>query len=257
MKIKFTIFSLFLLIIVLFSNSLQSQNATVSDSSKVKIKLNLGADIMSRYIWRGIDYGSSPSIQSSLSVSGFNVELGCWSSVATNGFYKEIDLYAKYSYKKLSLILTDYYIPSVIGTPASPDTRFFVFSDKKTAHTMEASILYKGDEKFPLWVQAAVFFYGNDKRWGYDATKDLNEKTYYSAYFEAGYTIVIQDNSLDLFLGMTPAEGAFGNKSGLVNMGVTGNKKLKISESFELPVKASLIFNPQISAAYFVFGFTL
>jgi hypothetical protein len=172
-------------------------------------------------------------------------------------FYKEIDLYAKYSFKKLSLTLTDYYIPSVNGTAALPNIDFFNFSDKKTVHTLEASLIYKGDEKLPLWIQGAVFFYGNDKRWGYDNAKDLGEKTYYSSYFEAGYTIAFKENSLDVFLGITPAAGAFGNKAGIINLGLTGNKKIKITESFQLPVKASLIVNPQTSSAYFVFGFTL
>jgi hypothetical protein len=102
-----------------------------------------------------------------------------------------------------------------------------------------------------------VFFYGNDKRWGCDIKKDTTCQTYYSSYFEAGYTFAIQENSADLFLGFTPTAGAYGNTLGVVNIGITGYRKIKISNDFELPLKTSLIFNPQSSNVFFVFGITL
>ena len=168
-----------------------------------------------------------------------------------------MDLYAKYTFKSVSVIFTDYYVPSLNGTPASPDTRYFAYNNDSTAHTFEGSLLYKGNEKLPFWIMANVFFYGNDKRWGYDAQKDLNADTYYSAYFEAGYTFTVRENSVDLFAGFTPAAGAYGNTMGFVNMGLTGYRKIRITDQFELPVKASLIFNPQASAVFATFGITL
>ena len=253
MKVKFT--SLSLLLLLLFCTTLKSQNN--SDTTKSAIKLNVSSDIVSRYVWRGTDYGNSPAIQPTLSLTAKNFEVGCWGSVATNSFYKELDLYAKYTYKKFSLIFTDYYIPSATGTPASPDTRYFTFNDKTTAHSFEASLLFKGGDKLPLWLLGAVYFYGNDKRWGYDAQKDIDEKTYYSSYIEAGYTLAIQENSVDLLVGITPSAGAYADKFGVVNVGISGSKKIKISDSFELPLKASLLFNPKASTAHFTLGITL
>ncbi len=255
--------ALFLAVNFLLGNTLKSQNVAndnltpIKDSTISNIELNVGADIVSRYIWRGTDFGDSPAVQPTLSLSASNFEVGCWSSVATNSSFKEIDLYAKYTYKKISLIFTDYYIPSVDDTPTSPDTRYFTYSDKKTAHALEGSLLFKGGDKCPVWLLGGVFFYGNDKRWGYDAQKDSTEQTYYSSYIEAGYTFNIQKNSADLFLAFTPYAGAYGNAAGVINMGVTGYRKVKISKTFELPLKASLIFNPQSSEVYFVFGITL
>jgi len=263
MKVKFAKLILVLLLAFTSFNTLKSRNISSPDSVKakdtsaLKIKLNIGSDIVSRYIWRGCDYGNSPSIQPTLSLSKANFELGCWSAVATNSFYKEIDLYAKYTYKKVSLLFTDYYIPSFNGTPSSPDNRYFIYDDKTTAHSFEGSLLYKGNDKFPLWLLGGVYFYGNDKRWGCCAKKDTAEKTYYSSYFEAGYTFTIRENSADLFLGFTPAAGAYGNTLGVVNVGVTGYRKIKISKEFELPLKASLIFNPQSSNVFFALGITL
>jgi hypothetical protein len=260
---KFSILTFVLFWVLLSESLVKSETLTVSDSLKgkdttaSKIKLNIGADIMSRYIWRGCDYGNSPSIQPTLSLSKGNFELGCWSAVATNSFYKEVDLYAKYTLKKVSLLVTDYYVPSVNGTPASPDNRYFIYDDKTTAHSFEGSLLFKGSDKFPLWLLGGVYFYGNDKRWGCHLKKDTTNETYYSSYFEAGYTFTIQENSADLFLGFTPAAGAYGNTLGIVNVGVTGYRKIKISKEFELPLKASLIFNPQASNVFFALGITL
>lgn len=243
--------------ILLFNTNSGSQNVSDGVQDESKIKMNIGSDIMSRYIWRGCDYGDSPSIQPTLSFVMSNFEAGCWSAVSTNSFYKEIDLYAKYTYKNISLIFTDYYVPSVNGAPSSPDTRYFNYVDKETAHTFEGSFLVKGGGKFPLWLTAGVFIYGNDKRWGYDIKKDTTDETYYSSYIEAGYTFSIQENNLDLFLGFSPSAGAYGNDMGIVNLGLTGYRKIKITDSFELPVKSSLIFNPQASNAFIMFGITL
>jgi hypothetical protein len=255
MKTKFVSIGLSLIFITLFTNALKSQNNV--DTTNSKVKLNVNADIVSRYYWRGSDYGNSPAIQPTLSLTANNFEVGCWGSVSTISFYKEIDLYAKYTYKKFTLILTDYYVPSVNGTSSSPDTRFFTYKDKTTAHSLEASLLFKGGEKLPLWLLGGVYFYGNDKRWGYNASMDADEKTYYSSYFEAGYTFAVQDNSIDVILGITPSAGAYGNKAGVVNIGFSGMRKIKITENFELPLKASLFFNPQASTAFFILGITL
>ncbi len=249
--------TLFLFLLAAFAVQAQEPQVAAADGSASKININLGADLVSRYVWRGTDFSDSPGIQPFMSVAANNFELGCWSAVSATNSYKEVDLYAKYTVKGFSAILTDYYIPLANGNAASPDNRYFIWDDKKTAHTMEGALMYKGDEKFPLWVSANVFFYGNDKRWGYDIKKDTTDESYYSSYFEAGYTFNINGNSLDAFMGFTPAEGAYGNTLGVVNMGFTGYRKVKISDDYELPLKASLIFNPQASAVCFVFGITL
>jgi hypothetical protein len=255
--IKNLLQTIFILIGLLACLTLQSQDLAGSGESSGKIKLNLGADIMSSYVWRGTDFGGSPCIQPTLSISAGNFEVGTWGSIATNSFYKEVDLYAKYTIKGFSLIFTDYYVPSLDGTPASPDTRYFSYKNDETAHSFEGSLLYKGGEKLPLWLLGGVFFYGNDKRWGYDAEKDSTNETYYSTYLEAGYTLKIKENSADIFLGFTPYAGAYGNTMGFVNLGVTGYRKIKITDSFELPVKGSLMFNPQTSDVFLTFGITL
>jgi len=226
-------------------------------SPEKAVGLNLGADMVSRYIWRGTDFGNSPSIQPFLSLTVGNLEIGSWGAVATNNSFKEIDLYATYTIKNLSLTVTDYFVPEIGGLAASPDNRFFFYGDKNTAHALEASVKYQGTENFPLWVTGGVFVYGNDKRWGYDAEKDSLANTYYSSYLEAGYSFAVNETSAELFVGATPRAGAYGDGLGVVNVGITASRALKITDDFELPLKGSLIFNPQANKVFFVFGITL
>lgn len=254
MRIKWIAFS------VIFCCALQSalaQQQAEDKTCRFPLKLHAGADIMSGYVFRGTEYGNSPSVQPVLSLSAGNFELGAWGAMALASSYKEVDLYAKYSLKDFSLTVTDYYIPFANGGNASPDPRFLNYTDEVTAHTLEGSLQYKRTQKIPLWVSANLYFYGNDKRWGYDAGKDTTDKTYYSSYFEAGYSFAVKQNTADVFLGFTPSAGAYGNTLGVVNAGVTASRKIRITSDFELPVRASLIVNPQTSNIYFLFGFTL
>jgi hypothetical protein len=244
-------------LMLLLPFNVRAEEPSILTSREHNLKINLGTDLVSRYIWRGTDFGGSPCIQPTLSLSGSNFEIGYWSALSTNNSYKEIDLYLKYTFRNVSLTVTDYYVPELNGLPVSPDPRYFVFADKNTAHTLETSLQWKGGEKFPLWISGNVFLYGNDKRWGYEAEKDSSATTYYSTYFEAGYTLTILDNHVDLFAGFTPWAGAFGSAPGFVNLGLTAYRTIRITDSFSLPVRGSLIFNPDASEAFFVFGITI
>jgi len=249
--------SILFALLVLLPLTARPVEPAIRESKENRLRVNLSSDLVSRYIWRGTDFGSSPSIQPTLSLSGANFEAGCWSAFATNNSFRELDLYLKYTFKGITLCVTDYYVPEIGGAPASPDPRYFVYTDQTTAHTVEASLQWKGGEKLPLWISGNIFLYGNDKRWGFNPEKDTLATTYYSAYLEAGYSLALRDDHLDLFAGFTPSAGAFGNAPGLVNIGITAYRTLKISDSLSLPLRGSLIFNPQASKAYFVLGITI
>ncbi len=269
--------------ISLFLCVLFASNIVFAQEKKCKFpfKLNLGADIMSRYVWRGMDYGSSPSIQPTLSFNIGNFEMGYWGAVALASNYLESDLYLKYSLKGFSLCLTDYYAPALASD--LNDTRYSICKSpnkidfdtttglnvsKYTSHTFEAMLCYKGPEKFPISVTAATYIYGNDKTptdtvfTPSKLVQSVNFKNRYSTYLELGYTFVIKEYNFDVFVGATPFASAYSSpaytgKFAVVNTGITGYRKIKLSEHFDLPVKASVIYNPQSSGFYFVFGLTI
>jgi hypothetical protein len=229
------------------SINIQAQNKPTS-------KINISTDLVSRYIWRGLDYGKAPSIQPTFAFTKSGFEIGCWGAFSTLGTYHEADLYAKYTLKNFTLSCTDYFIHNELK---SNNTHYFDYSSKSTNHAFEGSLQYKGSEKFPISLLAATYFYGNDRAWGYDAAKDSTLENYYSTYFELGYTLKCKEKTVDLFMGLTPQAGAYGNTFGLINLGITGYRTIQITDKFELPVKASLIANPQAGNLYFVIGITL
>jgi len=235
--------------VLLITVKLQAQDSTC------KASITLSADIMSRYVWRGTDYGASPSVQPTLYYNcGGKFELGVWGSYSLKGVYSETDPYLKLTYKYFSFILTDYFIYSDTQTSKPA---YFDFGNKTTNHTLEASLLYKGPEKFPLSILAGTYFYGNDRKWGYDAVKDSTMANYYSTYIELTYSFKCAHSNFDICLGLTPHACAYGNGLGIINTGITAYKKIKLTPTFDLPLKTSLIFNPQAERVFFVVGFTL
>jgi len=238
------------------------------EESSSAFSLNAGTDIVSNYIWRGapsvsyIPGGTSgllaPSIQPVLSVSAFGITIGAWGSTDFTGSYLETDLFASYTFKNITATVTDYYW--AYGAAGSFGD-YFEYGKDSTGHILEGSLMFKGGESLPLTITVATMFYGADKK--VDGTEVKNNL---STYIEAAYNIPVGSSSLDVFLGVSPTDGYYGDgykllggdkEGGVVNMGFTGYRKIKISDSFELPIKASLIMNPQAKKTFFVVGITL
>ena len=223
-------------------------------SAQEKGKFNVAADIYSRYVWRGADYGAAPSIQPAMAYAKGRFEIGSWGAYSVRGNYSETDLYAKCTIKGFSVIATDYFIHNEIS---ANNTHYFDYSKNATSHAIEGALQYKNPGKYPFSILAGTYVYGNDKRWGYDVAKDSTGENYYSTYVELGYSLKCGGNNYDLFLGLTPQAGAYGNTFGVVNAGISGYKTIEVTEKFQIPVKASVIANPQAGNLFFVIGITL
>jgi len=243
-----------------------------TDSTKSDFDLDLGADLMSRYIWRGTEFGGgSPSIQPAIALTYKNLELGVWGAYSTGGVNasQELDLYLSYTFldDKFSFIVTDYYFPSDTGK-----YDYYGYDDK-TGHILEAGIVFNGTNKIPFSFSAYVNVAGNDAPTIGDNitdTANYNKKTgiQYSNYFELAYNKTIKNVDLSIFMGATlnnPSKinnetgyigesGFYGNGPGIVNLGFTVSKELKVTDSFSIPVTASLITNPQAEKVFLVFG---
>jgi len=220
---------------------------------------SLGCDFVTSYVWRGsaayAPLGDqnvlSPSLQPGFSLEYNGLEIGTWGSIDFTGTYKELDLYLSYSLKGFSLMLTDYYWSGdwIVDN-------FFEYDNDSTAHYLEASLSYKG-EKIPFSILVGTMLYGADKKF------EDPEKNNFSTYIELGYSFAVKEYTLDLFLGMTPMDGLYGDGYGgkdgfaIVNTGVTGSRDIKITEKFSLPVKASLIANPQARKLFLTFTLSI
>ena len=129
-----------------------------------RAEIGLGADVVSRYVWRGTDFGNAVSVQPGISFSKEAVEIGAWSSWAiSGGGANENDLYVTYSVGQLSVTVTDYYFP------ANAPGDFFNYSDEDGVHILEASagvdlgmasvmaaFNFLGDADDSFWVEASL-----------------------------------------------------------------------------------------------------
>lgn len=211
-----------------------------------KSSIDLGSDFVSRYVWRGTDFGNSPSIQPYMTYSIAGFEIGAWGSFATNGAdMQEVDLYASYTFLKemVSLGVTDYFFP----TSTVSMNNYFDYKDSTTGHIYEANLNFNGTEKIPLTLSANYNFYGADKD--------------NSWYFELGYNGSCKLVDYSVFLGATTGKGIYltpgADGFSVVNVGIGVSKDIVITEKWSLPVFAQLITNPQAQNIFFVFGFSL
>ena len=130
----------------------------------VQAEIGLGADVVSRYVWRGTDFGNAVSVQPGIAFSREAVEIGAWSSWAiSGGGANENDLYVSYAAGPVAITVTDYYFP--VSAPAD----FFNYSDEDGIHILEASVgadlgmvgvmaalNFLGDSDDSFWVEASV-----------------------------------------------------------------------------------------------------
>ena len=134
----------------------------------------------------------------------------------------------------------------------------FNYKKKETGHLFELSAKFLGTDRIPFTLQVATNLYGAD-------AKKYNGDNQYSTYIELGYNFGIGETSCNAFLGFTPNKpdtekeetGYYGSGPGVINLGITGSKEIKITDKFSLPVNASLITNPQAEDIFLVFGISL
>ena len=165
-----------------------------------------------------------------------------------------MDLYLSYGIAGVSLSVTDYFLmDESIG-----ENDFFDYGNETTTHVLEAALAYEGPEHFPIKLTAATMLYGDDKKLDCVVIDTIHHDTteYYvnqfSTYFEVAYSF----RNISLFAGITPAEGFYGKGFGMVNFGISAFRDICITENYILPVRASLITNPQAQNIYLVFGIT-
>jgi len=261
-----------MLIVVSIVPSLAQEETILQESKQAepgKVFLNIGADLVSRYIWRGQNFGKSAAIQPTASISAFGFTLGAWGSYAFSSHslqiddstsitynFSELDLFISYRYKYFTLMLFDYYAPGPIDT--LPGNDYFNWKNKNTFHTLEASFIFDGPEKFPVQFIASVLVYGADK--GKDSTGayGFGTKNNYSTYFELSYQFNVKGFGIKPFIGGIPFGSLwYGPEAGINNVGINIRKDIPVSKKFSIPIQSNLIFNPLSKKAYLVFILSL
>ena len=266
--------SIIIILIALFTCSLSVNSYAQEKEKESPAEINIGVDLMSRFVWRGMNLGgSSPSIQPYVGLVINNFEIGAWGAYSGGGINKnqEFDLYASYTFANdmFTLTVTDYYSTSEIS-----DYNYFDYSEENTGHFYEGTLSFNGTENIPVSFLASMIFFGADAlKINDDATSidfNLQAGIQYSNYFELAYNTEIKNVSLNAFLGFTLSNpkksdlttgyigetGFYGNSPGVINIGITTSKEIQITEKFALPITASLITNPQAEKVFFTVGFS-
>lgn len=201
-------------------------------------QFSVDLDLNSRYVWRGTDFGNSPSIQPGMSYATGGLEAGLWAAYATNGNPdgSEVDLWASYTFDtdagNFSVYATDYTFP--IHHAEVTGVESWIDSD---AHYVELGLGYAGTEDLPISVFTGMFVHNDDD---------------HSVYVELGYDA----DPVALFLGFTPFESAvYGTTgAGIINLGITGSRELTITENFAPGLSSSLILNPYAENVHMLVG---
>lgn len=195
-------------------------------------QLDLGLDVMSRYVWRGADFGNSPSIQPDISFTSGNLTIGSWAAMATNGnpAGSEIDFYLSYALGNFSISVTDYTFPE------DPVNNNF----SSSSHFVEIGLGWEGSSSFPISISTGMFVTNDDD---------------YSIYTELGYSI----ENVDLMLGFTPSASAlYGTtKAGIIHTGISAYRDVKVTDGFSFKLSGSVLVNPYSNNAFFLVGIGL
>jgi hypothetical protein len=187
-------------------------------------KIGMGADVVSRYIWRGTDLGGSVSVQPTLSYTSGLIEIGAWGSYSlTDMGANENDLYLTCSLGDLGITLTDYYFPETMDV--------FNYGNEDGIHWLEVSLSYALG-KFSL---LTGFFFSGDP----DDSK----------YFELTYNFYEKEEvAVSLIIGA--GDGVYlldSDRLNVVNIGLAaGSGALSVS----------YIVNPQAETNFLVFGYS-
>lgn len=230
-----------------------------AQTSETTFPFKVTADLVSNYVWRGSMATGSPipNFQPTLSYTKGNFEIGVWGSTDFVGDYKEFDPYVSLIAGHFKLAFTDY-------NWNFGQADYYNYKNSETGHRFEGTVGFTGNESFPVSITWNSMFYGLDKN------PDDSTKQAFSTYVELGYT----SGTATIFLGFTPWAGYYNNYGvtafdpgsgkktfSIVNIGASVTRALKISETFSLPLKVTLVINPSATYtrhdyAHLVFGMT-
>ncbi len=219
-------------------------------ATTAKAQFSVGADLVSRYVFRGVDFGNSPAVQPTVEFAAGNFSIGAWGSFAlssntdteyddfgnpyvSSSNFNETDLYLSYGFDfGLSLGLTDYYYPG---------SKWGEFGDKVSSHALELNLGFETGD-----LSLAANYMLNNSVEGAGAEDGI-------MYFEAGYAF----KNVDVFVGAGDGWHTDDTEFAVVNLGLGTSKEIKFSESFSLPVFGQVIMNPNTEQLHLVVGISL
>ena len=211
-----------------------------------KIEGTVGADVVTRYIWRGQMLGDA-AVQPTAGLAYKGLSLTAWGSF---GFInkddaKEFDLTLEYATGGFSVGVTDYYF-SVRGA----ENKYLDYRAHSTPHVWEAYVGYD-------FGVAAVKWFTNFA--GADGVNKSGKRAY-SSYAEVSAPFKLAKCDWTATVGIVPYYTSFYadvNGFAVTNVALRCTKELPLCKKFALPVFGEVSCNPSTQKAYLVAGFTI
>ena len=229
--------------VVLFAMGLV---ASATALAQEKIETTVGTDVVSKYIWRGQDLGST-AVQPTLGIGYKGLSLSAWGSygITDPADTKELDLTLAYTMGGLTIGVTDYWFSDGLD----PQGRYFKYDAHGTNHLFEANVGYDFGLASLQWY---TNFAGND-----GTNKD--GKRAYSSYVEASVPFTLGGADWTATAGAVPFATTSYATTGfsVTNLSLKAAKPIRVSDTFSIPVFGQIAVNPCSQKAYLVFGFTL
>lgn len=235
---------LLLIVAMLTSVSAVAQTSDEGDNQKTS-HFTASLELQTKYMWRGIEYGTAPTLLPSLSYSIAGFSVYGMGGYAWNGSHQEVDMGVSYTLAGFTLGVNDYFYPSAVG--AGDD--YFNYKGKETGHWFEGSLSYY-PEKIPVWVLVSTYFAGADRN-------TTTGKQAWSSYAEIGGQY---DFKNDMYINL--AVGAALNKSfyndyehgfGVCNIALKYGKNFEFGK-FTVPLSVSYIINPVKEKTFVTFS---
>ncbi len=207
----------------------------------------ISADVVSRYVWRGTDFGNAAAVQPGIETAVGPVTVGAWGSWALNGADggNECDLYASFTAGPVGITVTDYFFPAYEGDGLL-DLDNHVIEFSAGLDIGPVSVLAAANVSGDSFVSASDTTYSTGvDDWNqpsYDMEVIETDTDRNSLYLELGYGAF----SVGLGNGVyTADEDESKDSFGVVSIGVSASR-----DNFS----ASYIINPDQETSFLVFG---
>ena len=209
--------------------------------------ITVGSDFVSRYVWRGVDFGESASIQPSIVLTHGRFEASSWASYSLQpdgASANELDLSVALALYQgglgtVTVGATDYYFPAPDAAP------LFDFSGGGNgSHSVESFVRLDGPDSVPVSLFGSVFVHNDPDK---------------SAYLEASSSVDVESTEIGFVVGAVLTASDFYATTGFrfVNVGIAATKAITVSDEFAIPIRVALTANPDQERLFLVVGFSI
>lgn len=233
---------IFISVLLIVSVSLFAQNEEVKEPAKkeqaenvkeqAKVEFAANAQLVSRYLWRGQDYGHAPSFQPGAELSWRGFAFGAWSALRIAGDGEpELDFYISKELGKFTFAVWDYW-----SYDKALRTQYFDYNSATTSHMFEGQVIYSTGERNQFNLLLSSLFFGADP------TKSL--------YGEVEYVREFGKNEIALVAGYQFKGEYYAPHNGFVNIGCSYLRYLWDFGKYSTFVSFSLTANPALKKTF-------